>query len=54
MQSSDPDGVISIAVALEDMATNVNSDTISSTIVFDKTNPAGIVITAPTLEQWLK
>jgi hypothetical protein len=39
---------------MEDLATNVNSDTELSTITFDKTGPSGIVVTAPSNEQWLK
>jgi len=39
---------------MEDLATNTNSESEASTIVFDKTAPAGISIITPSNEQWLK
>ncbi|HRX63872.1 MAG TPA: S-layer homology domain-containing protein [Candidatus Absconditabacterales bacterium] len=54
MTSGDPDGVISINISMEDLATNTNSESEASTIVFDKTAPAGISIITPSNEQWLK
>jgi hypothetical protein len=40
MTSGDPSGIVSISIAMEDLATNVNSETEISTITFDKTAPA--------------
>ncbi len=51
MDAWDPNWIINISVAMEDLATNVNSDTIVSTITFDKTNPAGIIITSPSNDE---
>ncbi len=54
MDSTDPDWIISINIVMEDLATNVNSQTETSTITFDKTPPAWISITSPATEEWLK
>jgi len=54
MTSWDPNWIISISIAMEDLATNVNSETEISTITFDKTSPAWISITSPSTEERLK
>lgn len=54
MESIDNEGTISFDITMTDLVGNTATETIYSTIIFDKTAPAWIIITAPTIDTYLK
>jgi len=48
MKDTDNEGTISFDITMNDLAGNTDTERVHSTIIFDRTPPAGIIITAPT------